>query len=190
MRSCFSFMTFLQALVDQIEEVQKCFPFWKLANTTKGLDKFWWKRSSSETEPGMGWLVVSWMFPYNSRSSLQVTAKDLSSHEASCTPAFPLLTICLALHVWLWSLVLKLEPTCWTQLSDCVLRCVLECTKPLTGKQVYVFRLIHSFSKQPHLFACSSTAWQSLLIFFRAYFTSFCIHWQNMALGDTNRGLD
>lgn len=72
----------------------------------------------------------------------------------------------------------------------CVLRCVSECTKPLTGKQVYVFRLIHSFSKQPHLFACSSTAWQSLLIFFRAYFTSFCIHWQNMALGDTNRGLD
>lgn len=57
-------------------------------------------------------------------------------------------------------------------------------------KAGYVFRLIHSFSKQPHLFACSSTAWQSLLIFFRAYFTSFCIYWQNMALGDTNRGLD
>lgn len=45
MRSCFNFMTFLQALVDQYK-AQKCSSFWQSANLTKEVEKVWWKLSS------------------------------------------------------------------------------------------------------------------------------------------------
>lgn len=82
----------------------------------------------------------------------------------------------------LW--IFRLLPTRWTQLTLPAFCAVCQSTLSLLQGSRFPIPVNPLF--QPHRFASSSTAWHSLLIFLGTSFTSFCIYWQNMALGDTN----
>lgn len=104
----------------------------------------------------------------------------MSSHRQTALELF----LCFPC-VWVWSL--DFQAAAHTlDTADCLPAFCAVCQSTLSLLQESRFPIPVNPLFQPHLFASSSTAWQSLLIFLGTSFTRFCIYWQNMAPGDTN----